>query len=197
MATVSSLPPQLQAVLDGLPADLQEHIERVRVLAADLGGQHRLDRDRVDVAAAAHDIARADSDDVLMADALAQGVRITDADHAKPLLLHGPVGAGRLRTQLNVIDEAVVEAVYWHTTGLATMGPIAKAVFLADKFDLAKASRYPHIGRVKELAADDMDRAIVEFLRGDMVRLLNEGVPVHPGSLETLNGLLLAMGGRF
>ena len=196
MATVSSLPPQLQAVLDGLPLDLQEHIERVRVLAADLGGQHRLDRDRVDVAAAAHDIARADSDDVLMADALAQGVRITDADRAKPLLLHGPVGAGRL-APLNVVDEAVVEAVYWHTIGLATMGPIAKAVFLADKFDLAKASRYPHIGRVKELAADDMDRAIVEFLRGDMVRLLNEGVPVHPGSLETLNGLLLAMGGRF
>ena len=195
MATVSSLPPQLQAVLDGLPRDLQEHIDRVRVIARELAEGHRLDRDRVDLAAAAHDIARADSDDVLMADALAQGVRITDADRAKPLLLHGPVGAGRLEP-LYVVDEAVVEAVYWHTTGLATMGPTAKAVFLADKFDLAKASRYPHIGRVKELAADDMDRAIVEFLRGDMVRLLNEGVPVHPGSLETLNGLLLAMGGR-
>ncbi len=195
MATVSSLPPQLQAVLDGLPRDLQEHIDRVRVIARELAEGHRLDRDRVDLAAAAHDIARADSDDVLMADALAQGVRITDADRAKPLLLHGPVGAGRLEP-LYVVDEAVVEAVYWHTTGLATMGSTAKAVFLADKFDLAKASRYPHIGRVKELAADDMDRAIVEFLRGDMVRLLNEGVPVHPGSLETLNGLLLAMGGR-
>ena len=196
MATVSSLPPQLQAVLDGLPRDLQEHIERVRVIARELAEGHRLDRDRVDLAAAAHDIARADSDDVLMVDALAQGVRITDADRAKPLLLHGPVGAGTAQaSQLNVVDEAVVEAVYWHTTGLATMGPIAKAVFLADKFDLAKASRYPHIGRVRELAADDMDRAIVEFLRGDIVRLLNEGVPVHPGSQETV-GRAVAGDGR-
>ena len=117
-------------------------------------------------------------------------------DRAKPLLLHGPVGAGRLRAKLAVIDEAVLEAVHWHTTGLAAMGPIAKAVFLADKFDLAKAPRYPHIGRVRELAAYDMDRAILEFLRGDLVRLLNEGVPVHPGSLATLNGLLLSLGGR-
>ena len=196
MATVSSLPPQLQATLDGLPPDLQGHIQRVRAIAGVVAEAHRLDIDRVDLAAAAHDIARADSDDALMADALAGGVRITDADRWRPLLLHGPVGANRLRSKLSVADEAVIEAVYWHTTGLATMGPIAKAVFLADKFDLAKASRYPHIDRVKELAADDMDRAIVEFLRGDIVRLLNMGEPVHPGSLETVNGLLLALSRR-
>ena len=196
MATVASLPPQLQAVLDSLSRDLFGHIQRVRVIARDLAEGHKLDRDRVDLAAAAHDIARGDSDDVLMAEALVGGVRITDADRWRPLLLHGPVGANRLRTQLSVADEAVIEAVYWHTTGLATMGPIAKVVFLADKLDLAKASRYPHIGRVKELAADDMDRAIVEFLRGDIVRLLNMGEPVHPGSLETVNGLLLALSRR-
>ena len=196
MATVSSLPPQLQATLDSLPPDLQGHIQRVRAIAGVMAEAHRLDFDRVDLAAAAHDIARADSDDALMADALAGGVRITDADRWRPLLLHGPVGANRLRSKLSIADEAVIEAVYWHTTGLATMGPIAKAVFLADKFDLAKASRYPHIDRVKELAADDMDRAIVEFLRGDIVRLLNMGEPVHPGSLETVNGLLLALSRR-
>ena len=196
MATIASLPPPLQAVLDALPRDLLGHIQRVRAIAAELAEGHRLDRDRVDLAAAAHDIARADSDDALMAEALAGGVRITDADRWRPLLLHGPVGANRLRSKLSVADEAVIEAVYWHTTGLATMGPIGKAVFLADKLDLAKASRYPHIGRVRDLAADDMDRAIVEFLRGDIVRLLNMGEPVHPGSLETVNGLLLAMGGR-
>lgn len=193
MATIASLPPQLQAVLDALPRDILGHIQRVRALAAELAEGHHLDRDRVDLAAAAHDIARADPDDVLMAEALAGGVRITDADRWRPLLLHGPVGANRLRSKLSVADEAVIEAVYWHTTGLATMGPIAKAVFLADKLDLAKASRYAHIERVRELAADDMDRAIVEFLRGDIVRLLNMGEPVHPGSLETVNGLLIAL----
>ena len=195
MPPLPTLPPQVQAVLDALPRDLAGHIQRVRVIARELAAEHRLDADRVDLAAAAHDIARADSDDTLLAEAQAHGVPITDADRARPLLLHGPVGAHRLRTRLSVGDAAVIEAVYWHTTGLATMGPIAKAVFLADKFDLAKASRYPHIERVKELAAADMDRAILAFLRGDIVRLLNAEEVVHPASLATVNGLLLALGG--
>ena len=124
-------------------------------------------------------------------------MRITDADRWRPLLLHGPVGANRLRSKLSVADEAGHRGGVLAHDGAGDDGSHRQGgVLLADKLDLAKASRYPHIGRVRELAADDMDRAIVEFLRGDIVRLLNMGEPVHPGSLETVNGLLLAMGRR-
>jgi len=190
VTTTYELPANLQATLDALPKGLVEHIQRVRVLAVELAEGHKLDAARVDFAAAAHDIARADPDLVLLAEAQATGIPITNVDVNKPMLLHGPVGAGRLRTILAVTDEEILEAVYWHTTALATMGPIAKAVFLADKMDLSKASRYPHIGRVRELASVDLDQAIVEFLKGDLVRLLEEGSMVHPASLEALNGLL-------
>ncbi len=193
MTTTYELPANLQATLDALPKGLVEHIQRVRVLAVELAEGHKLDIVRVDFAAAAHDIARADPDLVLLAEAQATGIPITNVDVEKPMLLHGPVGASRLRNTLAVTDEEILEAVYWHTTALATMGPIAKAVFLADKMDLSKASRYPHIGRVRELAADDLDQAIVEFLKGDLVRLLEEGTMVHPASLAALNGLLHAL----
>ena len=190
MSTTYELPANLQETLDALPKGLVEHIQRVRVLAVELAEGHKLDAVRVDFAAAAHDIARADPGLVLLAEAQAMGIPITNVDADKPMLLHGPVGAGRLRTILAVTDEEILEAVYWHTTALATMGPIAKAVFLADKMDLSKASRYPHIGRVRELAAEDLDQAIVEFLKGDFVRLLEEGTMIHPASLEALNHLL-------
>ena len=190
MSTTYELPANLQETLDALPKGLVEHIQRVRVLAVELAEGHKLDAVRVDFAAAAHDIARADPGLVLLAEAQAMGIPITNVDADKPMLLHGPVGAGRLRTILAVTDEEILEAVYWHTTALATMGPIAKAVFLADKMDLSKASRYPHIGRVRELAAEDLDQAIVEFLKGDFVHLLEAGTMIHPASLEALNHLL-------
>lgn len=193
MPTTYELPANLQATLDALPKGLVEHIQRVRVLAVELAEGHKLDAERVDYAAAAHDIARADPELVLLAEAQATDIPLTNVDIDNPMLLHGPVGAGRLRTTLAVTDEEILEAVYWHTTALATMGPIAKAVFLADKMDLSKASRYPHIGRVRELAADNLDHAIVEFLKGDLVRLLEEGKMAHPASLEALNGLLYAL----
>ena len=193
MATTYELPVNLQATLDTLPKGLVEHIQRVRVLAVELAEGHNLDAVRVDFAAAAHDIARADPEFVLLAEARATGIPITNVDVDKPMLLHGPVGAGRLRTILAVTDEEILEAVHWHTTALATMGPIAKAVFLADKLDLSKASRYPHIGKVRELAADDLDQAVVEFLKSDLIRLLEEGAMIHPASLDALNGLLSAL----
>ena len=193
MQTTYELPTNLQATLDALPKGLFDHIQRVRELAVGLAEMHKLDVIRVDFAAAAHDIARAEPEHVLLAEAQATGIPVTNVDADKPMLLHGPVGAGRLRNKLAVTDEDILEAVYCHTTALSTMGPIAKAVFLADKMDLSKASRYPHIGRVRELAADDLDQAIVEFLKGELVRLLEEGKMAHPASLEALNGLLYSL----
>lgn len=190
MPTAYELPVNLQATLDALPMGLVEHIQRVRALAGELAEGHKLDVVRVDFAAAAHDIARAEANHLLLAEAQAAGIPITNVDEDNPMLLHGPVGAERLRTNLDVNDEEILEAVYWHTTALATMGPIAKVVFLADKMDLSKALRYPHIGHVRELAADDLDQAIVEFLKGDLIRLLDEGKMAHPSSIEALNGLL-------
>ncbi len=190
MPTAYELPVNLQATLDALPMGLVEHIQRVRALAAELAEGHKLDVVRVYFAAAAHDIARAEANHLLLAEAQAAGIPITNVDEDNPMLLHGPVGAERLRTNLDVNDEEILEAVYWHTTALATMGPIAKVVFLADKMDLSKAPRYPHIGHVRELAADDLDQAIVEFLKGDLIRLLDEGKMAHPSSIEALNGLL-------
>ena len=193
MPTTYDLPSNLQATLDALPTGLVEHIQRVRVIAVELAEGHKLDVVRVDFAAAAHDIARAETHHLLLAEAQAAGIPITNVDEDNPMLLHGPVGAERLRTNLDVTDEEILEAVYWHTTALATMGPIAKVVFLADKMDLSKAPRYPHIGHVRELAADDLDRAIVEFLKGDLIRLLDEGKMAHPSSIEALNGLLYTL----
>ena len=193
MQTAYKLPSDLQATLDALPKGLVEHIQRVRVIAVELADGHKLDKVRVDFAAAAHDIARAEANHLLLAEAQTAGLPITNVDEDNPMLLHGPVGAERLRANLGVNDEEILEAVYWHTTALATMGSIAKVVFLADKMDLSKASRYPHIGRVRELAADDLNKAIAEFLKGDLIRLLSEGKMAHPSSIEALNSLLYAM----
>ena len=193
LPTIYELPSDLQETLDALPTGLVEHIQRVRVIAVELAEGHKLDKVRVDFAAAAHDIARAESNHSLLAEAQTAGIPITNVDEDNPMLLHGPVGAERLRANLGVNDDEILEAVYWHTTALATMGSIAKVVYLADKMDLSKASRYPHIGHVRELASDDLDEAIVEFLKGDLIRLLSEGKMAHPSSIEALNGLLYAM----
>lgn len=49
-----------------------------------------------------------------------------------PNLLHGPVAAEEARRELGVMDEDVIDAIRWHTTGRAEWGRVGQALFYAD-----------------------------------------------------------------
>ena len=107
------------------------------------------------------------------------------------MLLHGPLAAHWLRQRYGVEDSQVLEAVGWHTTARPGLGPLAKLVFLADKLDPEKATRYPFLDRVRALAQEDLDPALLEFLTLDLQRLLQAGDLVHPAGVEARNELLV------
>ena len=194
--TMTRLPPGLREALEQLPRGLYDHIQRVRQEAQALAEALGLDVEQVDLAAAAHDIARAMSGEALLVEAARRSLSVHVVETHLPVLLHGPVGAARLQGDLGVEDSQVLEAVHWHSTGVMGMGSIGQAVFLADKLDPTKAARYPFIGEVRELAHQDLDRAMLLFLNGELQRLVQSGQPVHPAALEARNELLLRLKSR-
>ena len=142
---------------------------------------------------AAHDIDRASSAATLLESAKRYGIGVNAVEARLPMLLHGPVAAARLRHEMGIEDEDVLEAVRWHTTGVEPCGPIGRLIFIADKLDPDKAARYPHIDVVREQASRDLDRAAATFLAGDLTRLVGQGGLVHPASLEAYNSLILRL----
>lgn len=60
------------------------------------------------------------------------GLDITDAQLAKPSLLHGPVGAEEVRRTLEIDDQDVYDAIYWHTTGKPGWCTLGLALYVAD-----------------------------------------------------------------
>ena len=188
---LSRLPPPVADALERLPGPLHSHVQRVRGIVGEMARALALDADRLDLAAAAHDIDRATPGALLLDQARRYGLAVTPVDAAVPMLLHGPVAAARLRAEMGVTDEAVLEAVRAHTTGSFPCGPLAQALFIADKLDPAKAARYPHIDRVRDHAAvGELERAMLAFLDGDLLRLVGDSELVHVASVEARNGLL-------
>ncbi len=106
------------------------------------------------------------------------------------MLLHGRIGAKWLELDDGVSDADVLEAVRWHTTGRRDMGPIAKTVFLADKLDPEKISRFPRLERVAALAEKGLDAAILEYLNQELEHLLQQGFLIHPASVALRNQLI-------
>jgi len=94
-----------------------------------------------------HDLCRTMSAEELLAKAKEYGLPINEVQAAHPMLLHGPVAAEECRRSLNILDEEVYEAIYFHTTGRPFIRAYGQALYLADfseplrKYDQAATAR--------------------------------------------------------
>lgn len=185
-----SLEQQIQQRVDALPAGLQAHIYRVRDIARELAPRHDVDPEQAALGMLAHDVARAIPDQELLGHAAALGLPVGLVDRQVPVLLHGPVGAELLQRENSSLDQSLYGAVYWHTTAHPSLDRLGQVVFLADKLDPQKLPRYPYQPHLRQLAMEDLDQAILEFLTRETISLASRGQMVHPTMVETRNYLL-------
>ncbi len=173
-----------------LPNGLQSHIHRVEEIAKELALCHGVEQQRASLGMLAHDVARAMAGDELLRRAGEMELPIETVERKAPVLLHGPVGAAILAREDGLDDPALHGAVYWHSTGHPTLDDLGKIVFLADKLDPQKARMYPYQSLLKQLAAENLDRAMLEFLTRETISRVSQGLLVHPACVETRNHLL-------
>jgi predicted HD superfamily hydrolase involved in NAD metabolism len=163
-----------------LPPGLLEHIDRVVTTVAPLARRHGIDERRALLAAQGHDLLRAVAPETLLRQAEARGVTISEAERAAPILLHGPLGASELKERGWMDDPELLAAVEWHTTGHPDFGPLAWAVFVADKVEPEKMMHWPALQAVAELAEESLENAALLYLALNRRKATREGWPVHP-----------------
>ena len=190
---MTALPAAVQERLSSLPSGLRDHVERSRQVARDLAEIHDVDRTAVDLAVAAHDLARGMKGSAILEEALRQGLEVHPVQKRTPALLHGPVAAVWLERTAGITDGRVLDAVRWHSTGKRGMGPVARVVFLADKLDPEKVRRDPWLRDVEALAGEDMGRAVLRYLDGQLAYLLDREALIHPESVEFRNELMVEL----
>ena len=184
---------RLLSRLESLPDGLQAHIYRVRDVALELAGRHGIELERAELGALAHDVCRAVPGDDLLRMSAKLGVNVSEVEQDFPLLLHGPVGAELLRREEDVTDHDLYEAVRWHSTAHASLVPLGKLIFLADKLDPLKAAVYSYQAKLCDMALESLDLALLEFLSREMATRLERGETVHPASVEARNSLILKL----
>ena len=179
-----------------LPSPLRKHIAQVRATNLELAELHGLDLASADLAAVSHDLCRSTAGRDLLSMAEAFGLPVLPIDRAVPMFLHGPVAAEVLRHDHGVDNLAVLDPIRYHTMGRSDMSALDKVLFLADKLDPSKVSRYPFIGEVARLARLDLDRAMLHFIDRQIQVFIDHGDLVHPGMAAARNSAVLALKGR-
>lgn len=136
-----------------------------------------------------HDAAKERPDSDLLTLAEEGGYAIRPVERAYPPLLHGAAAITLARRDLHIDDPVITTAVLYHTTGHPEMTTPDKAFYLADLIEPGRP--YAWIAQVRELAADDLDTALLFALTHQLRRLLKKGAVIDPLAVELRNRLLL------
>lgn len=163
-----------------------EHTLGVEYTAAALAMRYGANVQDAVLAGLLHDCAKCLSDEKLLKICEKQGIPVTETERELPFLLHGKVGGFLAENKYGVRNRDVINAILYHTMGREDMSLLEKIVFVADYIEPGR-NRAPHLGELRELAFQDLDKALLRILEGTLSHLKSNGWTIDDRTVETWN----------
>ena len=116
------------------------------------------------------------------------GIVLDDAERANPKLLHALTGAAIAR-EVYGMDDEIVNAVRYHTTGRAGMSLLEKIMYLADYIEPSR--EFPGVEELRRVCYEDLNRGLAMGLEMTAKEAAERGEPLHratPEALEDVKG---------
>ena len=131
------------------------------------------------IAGLLHDCAKCFSDEKLLAICSKNHLEVTEVEARNPYLLHGKVGAFIAKTDYQINDVSILNAICYHTTGHPDMTALEKIIFIADYIEPGR-KQAPHLTEIRKLAFEDLDQAMVKILEDTLAYLGNGDGEIDP-----------------
>lgn len=109
-------------------------------------------------------------------------------------LWHGIAGAYFLQTEFGINDEDILMAVRFHTVGRADMSLLEEIIYMADM--ISDERDYKGVGKMRKLAHEDLQAAMLEALRDAASTVLKKGVLLPEYTIAAYNSYLLKAQGH-
>ncbi|WP_127579757.1 bis(5'-nucleosyl)-tetraphosphatase (symmetrical) YqeK [Paenibacillus koleovorans] len=170
-----------------MPARRWMHTQGVRQSATELAERYGADPEQADLAALLHDYCKFWPIERQVEAYQMYGLpgELLAYD---PQLLHGPLAAEVARRELGIADEAVLDAIRWHTSGRERMTLLDKIVCLADYIEPGRD--FPEVARMRELSLTSLELSLLAGFDSTIRFLLDKGKIVYPLTLAARNSLV-------
>ncbi len=153
--------------------------------AVKLAHKYGADENKAYTAGLLHDVAKGRCKYGFGKLAAEYGIEIDDVESKNIELIHGRLGAAMIEKQLGILDEEVLSAVRWHTTGRKGMSLLEKIIYLADLIEPGR--NFEGINAIRQIAYRNIDDAMREALKQVMGFVQSKGFALHPNSIEAYN----------
>ena len=173
-----------------------EHTLSVAYTAANLAAVHGVDIEKALIAGMLHDCAKCLSYKKQMSLCAKNHIVLseTEAQEDSPLL-HAKAGGALAKQEYGIIDEDILNAIYYHTTGRPQMSPLEQVIYIADyiepgrkhmKRTAAIEDQYmQNLAAARKLAYQDLNEALCRILQDTLTHLTQKGGDIDPMTRET------------
>lgn len=163
-----------EKVIDYLKNNLKpkrlKHVFGVADSIDALAVRYGIDREKARFSALYHDILKENSASRLIAYIRENGEEPGELLNASKVL-HSQAGAIFARVEGGVLDEDILNAIRYHTTGREDMSTLEKMLYLADVIEAGRD--YEGVDRLRDLSMKDLDLAMLHALNSSL-RFLEE-----------------------
>lgn len=161
-----------------------EHTKGVAYTAGCLAMAHGCDVNQAIIAGLLHDCAKCIPNEKKLELCRKHHIPLTRVEERNPFLIHAKLGAFLAREKYQVMDPAICHAIEVHTTGAPHMNTLDKILFIADYIE-PNRDKAPNLGRVREEAFHDLDRALLMILSDTLSYLGESGKEIDPTTQKT------------
>lgn len=177
----------MEATRRQMPERRWRHVLGVVATAEELAARFGGDREQVWLAALLHDYCKAWPVHRMETIIREQGLPAELLEYDKELW-HAHVGAWAVREELGIRDEAVLDAIRYHTSGRENMTLLDKIVCLADYMEPGRD--FPGVHKIRELANHSLEEALVAGFDSTISFLLEKGKTIFPLTVLARNDLI-------
>ncbi|MCC3375647.1 bis(5'-nucleosyl)-tetraphosphatase (symmetrical) YqeK [Cohnella sp. REN36] len=177
----------IEATKRQMPEKRFKHVMGVVETAVSLAERFGGDVDRAWLAALLHDYAKAWPIERMERVIREEGLPAELLEHDKELW-HAHVGAWAVRQEHGIDDEAVLDAIRYHTSGREGMTQLDVIVCLADYMEPGRD--FPGVNKIRKLAEHKLEEALVAGFDSTILHLVDKGRRIFPLTVLARNDLL-------
>ena len=150
-----------------------------------LAEQYGADVEKARIAGLLHDCAKNFSKDDMFSLCAEYGIELDSVMKKSTGLIHGLLGAEVAKREYGIDDEEIYDAIYYHTVGKPNMSLLTQIVYIADGIEPLR--HYDGVDRIRELAAEDLDKALILQIDYTIKSVISKGGLLHTNTVDTRN----------
>lgn len=161
------------------------HSLNVSDAAVRLAERYGEDKEKCRLAGLVHDICKEIPNEEQLVMGKKSIIPLSSVEEKIPALYHAAAGAWYIEHVLHISDEDVLMAVRYHTAARAGMSKTEEIIYLADL--ISEDRSYKDVARMRKLAFEDIDKAMLEALRFSISDVLAKGSLIPESTTQAYN----------